>query len=169
MDYKDTLLSNLESLLYDVLSEDIITPSEIHDCITKTVKDSYYYHKHHTSRSYELMTKLHSCDGNDSSSECKKSWNDFWEEEQPSLTYDEMIKSGWTMTADGFWIRESKELETDSITQVPRTFTTTIELDPASGECYMSLPPELLQSLQWTEGTQLNLTVQDSTLHITRA
>lgn len=157
MDYKDTLLSNLESLLYDILSEDTITPSEIHDCITKVVKESYYYHKHHTSRSYELMTKLHSCDGNDSSSECKKSWNDFWEEEQPSLTYDEMIKSGWTMTADGFWIRESKQLttrlETDSITQEP----------------YLSLPPELLQSLQWTEGTQLNLTVQDGTLHITKA
>lgn len=157
MDYKDTLLSNLESLLYDILSEDTITSSEIHDCITKTVKESYYYHKHHTSRSYELMAKLHSCDGNDSSSECKKSWNDFWEEEQPSLTYDEMIKSGWTMTADGFWIRESKEittrLETDSITQDP----------------YLTLPQELLEELNWTEGTLLNLTVKDGTLHITKA
>lgn len=114
MDYKDTLLSNLESLLFDILSEDAITPAEIHDTLIKTVKESYYYHKHHTARSYELMAKLYS-------------------------------------------------------EEVPKTFTTTLEIDPITNEPYLTLPPELLERLNWTEGTQLDLTVQGDTLHITRA
>ena len=114
MDYKNTLLSNLESLLFDLLSEDTISPTEIHDTFTNAVKESYYYHKHHTARSYEMMTKLHS-------------------------------------------------------EEVPKTFTTTLEIDPITNEPYLTLPPGLLERLNWTEGTELILTLKDDTLHITRA
>ena len=158
MDYKDTLLDNLKSLLHDLISEDKITPDEIFDCIQKTVIENYYYHKHYTSRSYELMTKLHSCDTNDSSPECKKAWSDFWEDDQHP-TYSEMVEKGYEMTADGFWIPPQ-----------PKTFTSTIELDPASQECYMTIPPEVLQKLNWTEGTLLNLSLKDDhTILITKA
>jgi len=29
--------------------------------------------------------------------------------EKKSMTYDEMVAAGWTMTADGFWIKETEE------------------------------------------------------------
>jgi AbrB family looped-hinge helix DNA binding protein len=74
------------------------------------------------------------------------------------MTYQEAINAGYEMTGDGFWIPPQS-----------KTFRTTIELDPASGECYMTIPSEVLERLNWTEGTQLNLTVQDDTLHIIKA
>jgi hypothetical protein len=141
MDYKDTLLDNLKSLLHDLISEDKITPGEIYDCIQKTITESYYYHKHYTGRSYELMEKLH----NNASY-------------QSSVTYTEMVAKGYEMTADGFWIPPQS-----------KSFTSTIELDPASQECYMTIPPELLEKLNWTEGTQLILTLNnDNTILITK-
>ena len=69
---------------------------------------------------------------------------------QSTVSHEEMISKGHEMTADGFWIPTA-----------PKTFTTTVEIDPMSEECYIRIPPEILQKLGWTEETMLIMTVQD--------
>ena len=196
-DYKKYSLGQLENFLYDAMSSGA-TPQEIYDTIKGVVQDNYYTYKKCTSEAYELLGLLNcngeghlTCDTDDTSEECKKSWNDFWEEhyypeehqqyteeelnamcdkaeaedkvnkwvlpvdddynitfpedlleqtgwkegdvlewidqgdgsfkmikkEHPSWvkgnelakvkTYQEMIDDGWTMTDDGFWIKEN--------------------------------------------------------------
>lgn len=109
------------------------------------------------------VDKILSCDKDDQSPECKSAWNDFWEEtyyleEYPNYpswvegnkkaktkTYDEMIADGWSMTTDGFWIREQKK---DKVVkwQLP------VEVDGLSGECYINLPDDLLEAANLKEG-----------------
>ena len=95
--YKKYSLEKLEEWVHDALSCEA-TPQEIYNTIKEVVVESRQYHKHHASRAYELMCllngngkghvkefddcvdKILSCDKDDPSPECKKSWVDFWEE-----------------------------------------------------------------------------------------
>jgi hypothetical protein len=137
MDYKDTLLDNLKSLLHDVISEDQITPNEIYDCIQKTVKENYYYHKHHTGRSYELMTKFNDYNP----------WEEYFSTEDDSKNrthYQDYINAGYEMTADGFWIKEYKKQK--------KYWSLPVEMDAASGEYYFCFPDDLLEAANLKEG-----------------
>jgi hypothetical protein len=94
-DYKKYSLKQLENFLYDAMSTES-SPQEIYDVIRGVVEDNYYTYKHQASQAYELLTLLNgngeghlTCDKDDTSSECKKSWNDFWEE--PSQYTDEEL------------------------------------------------------------------------------
>jgi hypothetical protein len=119
-----------------------------------------------------------SCDKDDPSEECKNSWTSFWEEnyypeehqqyteeelnamcdaakkqeEQRQMTYDEAIAAGWTMTADGFWIKETPELKPDKVVkwQLP------VEIDGPSGEYFICFPDDLLEAANLKEGDQVN-------------
>jgi len=103
-DYKKYSLENLEKWMSDALLSSDATPQEIYDVIHKVVEEEYHYFKHHTGRCYDLLAllngngnsimegvkahgelwdkedKITSCDKDDPSPECQKSWNDFWEE-----------------------------------------------------------------------------------------
>ena len=86
-DYKKYSLENLEKWMSDALLSSEATPQEIYDVIHKVVEEEYHYFKHHTGRCYELLALLNgngkghlSCDKDDPSPECKKSWTSFWEE-----------------------------------------------------------------------------------------
>lgn len=86
-DYKKYSLENLEKWMSDALLSSEATPQEIYDVIKKVVEEEYHYFKHHTGRCYELLALLNgngkghlSCDKDDPSEECKKSWTSFWEE-----------------------------------------------------------------------------------------
>jgi hypothetical protein len=124
-----------------------------------------------------------SCNKDDKSAKCQNALNDFWEENyypeehmqyteeelnamcdkvesdekklerahpdfDRNRTYDEMIAAGYTMTADGFWIKEPKE---DKVVkwQLP------VELDGLTGECYVNLPDDLLESANIKEGNMV--------------
>jgi hypothetical protein len=87
MDYNKYSLENLEKWMSDALLSSEATPQEIYDVIHKVVEEEYHYFKHHTGRCYELLALLNgngkghlSCDKDDPSPECKKSWTSFWEE-----------------------------------------------------------------------------------------
>jgi hypothetical protein len=63
------------------------TPQEIYDVIVGVVKDNYYTYKAQAENAYELLALLNgsgkghlTCDKDDNSPECKKSWNDFWDD-----------------------------------------------------------------------------------------
>jgi hypothetical protein len=85
-DYKKYSLQKLEEWVHDAISTSEATPQEIYDVIKNVVDENYHIHKLHASRCYELLALLNgngkghlSCDRDDPSPECKKSWNEFWE------------------------------------------------------------------------------------------
>jgi hypothetical protein len=225
-DYKKYSLEQLDNWMHDAMSSGGATPQEIYDVIVGVVKENYYTYKHQTSQAYELLSLLNSgvdnnkyqnylnkvlsCDKDDSSEECKKSWTSFWEEnyypeeyKEPSVedimppwghsdmealryteeelnamcdkaasdqekekcreynlreaeyydkraeldaTYDEMIASGWSMTADGFWIPPQKDKVVKW--QLP------VEMDP-SGEYFVTFPDDLLEAANLKEGDEI--------------
>jgi bifunctional DNA-binding transcriptional regulator/antitoxin component of YhaV-PrlF toxin-antitoxin module len=152
MDYKKYSLGKLEEWVHDTLSCAEATPQEIYDVIKKVVEENYYIYKDHASRCYELLALLNgngkghlSCDKDDPSPECKKSWNDFWEEHY----YPEEVKDNgmrpWGHSDMEYLVANSKK---DKITkwQLP------IEVDGLSGECYVNFPDDLLEAANLKEG-----------------
>ena len=95
-DYKKYSLEQLDNWMHDAMSSGGASPQEIYDVIVSVVKENYYTYKHQASQAYELLSllnsgvdnnkyqnylnKVMSCDKDDPSEECKKSWTSFWEE-----------------------------------------------------------------------------------------
>ena len=171
--YKKYSLENLENWMHDAMSCAEATPQEIYDVIKSVVEDNYYTYKHQASQAYELLALLN---GNgkghienyepsmppwghsdmealqyteeemDAMCDAAKK-----QEEQRQMTYDEAIAAGWTMTADGFWIKETPELKQDKVVkwQLP------VEMHP-SGEYFICFPDDLLEAANLKEGDQIN-------------
>jgi hypothetical protein len=146
-DYKKYSLENLEKWVEDALSSAEASPQEIYDVIQKVVSENYYHHKHHASRAYELMEKLNggvtftSCDKDDPSPECQRSWNNFWEDSPYPLYVSE----------DGdVWIP-------DSVTKKDKVskWRLPVQVDGLTGECYIELPDDLLEATNLKEGDQV--------------
>ena len=73
-----------------------------------------------------------SCDANDTSPECKNSWNSFWNDQYQTPFVSE----------DGdVW-------KTDKITK----WVLPVELDGLTGDCVVTLPDDLLERVGWVEG-----------------
>lgn len=96
-DYKKYSLEQLDNWMHDAMSSGGATPQEIYDVIVGVVKDNYYTYKQQTSQAYELLALLNgngkghlSCDKNDQSEECKKSWTSFWEDSMPPWGHSDM-------------------------------------------------------------------------------
>jgi bifunctional DNA-binding transcriptional regulator/antitoxin component of YhaV-PrlF toxin-antitoxin module len=92
-DHKTYSLKQVENFLYDAMSSDA-TSQEIYDVIKGVVEDNYYTYKKCASEAYELLALLNgngeghlTCDKDDTSEECKKSWNDFWVEDLHRTDY----------------------------------------------------------------------------------
>ena len=97
-DYKPYSLEQLDNWMHDVVENEDISPQEIYDTIVKVISDSIDYHEKKLQKLTELVSLMGSsnvgivsltgpdskepivCAGDDSSPECKKMWNDFWEE-----------------------------------------------------------------------------------------
>ena len=155
-DYKKYSLGQVENFLYDAMSTDA-TPQEIYDVIRGVVEDNYYIYKQQTAKAYELLALLNgngkghlTCDKDDSSPECKKSWTDFWEEnyypeEQQQYTEEElnaMCDAATSAKKDKVkkWIlpvEETKVVETDET------------------EYFISFPDDLLEATDLKEGDQV--------------
>jgi hypothetical protein len=199
-DYKKYALGQVENFLYDAMSTDA-TPEEIYDVIKGVVQDNYYTYKNATSKAYELLALLNgngvghvsvvntsehsehyydynrnkpvakTCDTDDTSEECKKSWNDFWvedihrtdytdeelnamcdkaeaEEKAKSLTHQEAIDAGWKMSDEGIWMSPQKE---DKV----KKWVLPVEEDDPSGVQYITFPDDLLKAANLKEGDVL--------------
>ena len=172
--YKKYSLENLENWMHDAMSCAEATPQEIYDVIKSVVEDNYYTYKHQASQAYELLALLN---GNgkghienyepsmppwghsdmealqyteeemDAMCDAAKK-----QEEQRQMTYDEAIAAGWTMTADGFWTKESPKFKKDKVVkwQLP------VETDGPSGEYFICFPDDLLEAANLKEGDQVN-------------
>ena len=108
-DYKKYSLKKLEEWVHDAVSCSEASPQEIYDTIKSAVEENYYVYKNHTSHCYELLALLNgngkghiqgwdeweetyypeespkSCDRDDPSEACKKSWTSFWEDRDDGM------------------------------------------------------------------------------------
>ena len=145
--YKKYSLEQLENWVHDSVNGDA-SPQEIYDLIKGVVDEQYHYHKHHTGRCYDLLALLNGngkghiraydeyvrgkenlvCDKEDPSPECKKSWNDFWEENYYPEEYKKDKVTKW---------------------QLP------IEVDGPSGEYFVTFPDDLLDAANLKEGDRV--------------
>jgi len=140
-DYKKYSLGQVENFLYDVMSTEA-TPQEIYDVIVGVVRDNYYTYKTQTENAYELLALLNgngvghlTCDKDDTSPECKKSWNDFWQDHYTDEEMDAMCDAAEKADKVKKWI-------------LP------VEPDP-SGEYFITFPDDLLEAADLKEGDQV--------------
>jgi hypothetical protein len=97
--YKKYSLEQLDNWVHDALNCEDLTAQDIYDTIVKCVDDMVEYHKKELTKTTDLLSLLKghrptvdfdytatgekfplSCNKDDKSPECQRSWNDFWEE-----------------------------------------------------------------------------------------
>ena len=140
-DYKKYALGQVENFLYDAMSTDA-TPQEIYDVIKGVVEDNYYTYKVQTEKAYELLALLNgngkghlTCDKDDVSPECKKSWSDFWQYSDEEL--DEMCDAAEAKDKVKSWVL------------------------PVDDDGIVTFPEDLLEQTGWKEGDTLQWIPQD--------
>lgn len=132
--------------------------------------------KGHIKAYDDAIDKVLSCDKDDQSPECKNAWTSFWKDNSfweskddcmppwghsdmealgksnhksvTELSYEDAIKQGWTMTADGFWFPPEKK---DKVVkwQLP------IEIDYPSGMYFVTFPEDLLEAANLKENDRV--------------
>jgi hypothetical protein len=155
-DYKKYSLGQVENFLYDAMSTDA-TPKEIYDVIKGVVEDNYNTYKVQTEKASELLALLNGhrpvdfdfCDKDDPSPECKKSWNDFWEENYCSEEHQQYTEEELNAMCDA---AEAK----DKVVK----WSLPVEADP-SGEYFVTFPDDLLEAADLKEGDQVEWIAQD--------
>ena len=143
-DYKKYALGQVENFLYDAMSTDA-TPQEIYDVIKGVVEDNYYTYKKCTSEAYELLGLLNgngkghlTCDKDNTSPECKKSWNDFWVEDLHRTDYTD----------------EEMNAMCDAVTSAKQGKVNKWIL-PVDDDYNITFPEDLLEQTGWKEGDTL--------------
>jgi bifunctional DNA-binding transcriptional regulator/antitoxin component of YhaV-PrlF toxin-antitoxin module len=143
-DYKKYSLGQVENFLYDAMSTDA-TPQEIYDVIKGVVEDNFYTYKQQTAKAYELLALLNgngkghlTCDKDDSSPECKKSWTDFWEENY----YPEEHQQ---------YTEEELNAMCDAVTSAKMGKVNKWIL-PVDDDYNITFPEDLLEQTGWKEG-----------------
>ena len=148
-DYKKYALGQVENFLYDAMSTDA-TPQEIYDVIKGVVEDNYAVYTKSANQAKELLDLLNgngnghlTCDKDDPSEECKKSWTDFWENQQYTDEELDAMCAAATSAKKGKvnkWIlpvEETKDADTDEI------------------EYFITFPDDLLEAADLKEGNQV--------------
>ena len=167
-DYKKYALGQVENFLYDAMSSGA-TPQEIYDTIRSVVEDNYYTYKKCASEAYELLALLNgngeghiapkaklvvppiTCDKDDTSQECKKSWNDFWvEPSMPPWGHSDMEALRYT--------EEELDAMCNSATsaKIGKVNKWVLPVEYIDDESFVSLPEDLLEAANLKEGDILN-------------
>jgi len=163
MDYKKYSLEKLGEWVHDAMSSDA-SPHEIYSAIREAVREDFYYHKDCVSRASGLLEllsghrpvaereyyegvsfddKILSCDKDDTSPECQKSWNDFWEEVDEKHSREYNLRE-----AEYYNKRAQLDIKQDKVIkwQLP------VEVDGPSGEHFVHFPDDLLEAADLKEG-----------------
>ena len=152
-DYKKYALGQVENFLYDAMSSGA-TPQEIYDVIKGVVEDNYYTYKKSTSEAYELLALLNgngvghlTCDKDDTSPECKKSWTDFWED----LNYDDT-----ELMPNLQYTEEELNEMCDAAEAEDKVKKWVLPVEYIDDENFVSLPEDLLEAANLKEGDIVN-------------
>jgi hypothetical protein len=158
-DYKKYALGQVENFLYDAMSTNA-TAQEIYDVIRGVVEDNYYTYKKCASEAYELLALLNgngeghlTCNKDDTSPECKKSWNDFWENTQ--YTDEEIDAMCAAAEVEQDMKNAEKFLKKDKVKKwvLPVEETKIEETDET--EYFITFPDDLLEAANLEEGNQI--------------
>ena len=119
------------------------------------IKEREYYEPSmppwgHSDLEYGIHNSPKKCDKDDPSPECKKSWNDFWEQSYLSGVTD-TPEEAEELRAEIKNIRESDGFDWTPTQDKVKKWVLPVELDP-SGECYVILPDDLLETSNLKEG-----------------
>ena len=168
--YKEYSLEKLEEWIHDALSSAEASPHEIYSAIKKAVQEEYNIHKEYSQRCFGLLELL--------SGHRPVNLDDDWENHYyPEETkrpvdnpdgisfpnnsvYDNMSfsfdtsDSQYTYPTEYIFDPAGNNIF-DLITEPPKKWTLPVEVDGASGEYYVQLPDDLLNSLGWKEGDTL--------------
>ncbi len=159
-DYKKYSLENLENWMHDAMSAGEATPQEIYDIIVGVVKENYYTYKQKTSQAYELLALLNSgadnnkyqdhlneilsCDKDDPSPECQKSWTNF----QEDATYPLYVSEDGDM-----WIPDYVVKKEDKVVKWQLPIQQKVE--DGVDDYYIEFPDDLLEAANLKEGDQV--------------
>ena len=141
-DYKKYSLEKLQEWIHDAMNSDA-SPHEIYSTIRQAVREEYYYHKDCISRASGLLELLSGhrpvtdnitlqCNKDDPSPECRKSWNDFWEEYYYPEEYEKNKVKRWILPVE--------ELRDE---------------DTGEDEYCVTFPDDLLEAANLKEGDQV--------------
>ena len=130
------------------------TAQEIYDVIKSVVEDNYYTYKNSASQAYELLALLNgngkghlTCDKDDTSEDCKKSWSDFWEEpSMPPWGHSDMEALRYT--------EEELDAMCDAATSAKKGKVNKWIL-PVDDDYKITFPEDLLEQTGWKEGDTL--------------
>lgn len=174
-DYKKYSLENLENWLHDALSCDDTTVDDIYDCIYKVVSENYSYHKLNADRCYELMERLKGHRPISFVDECtiqdKKYVAQYTEEELNAMCdqaelnqlVEQVKKEGgyeWTPTSpkeyfDSMYPDVPDNPNVPIVSDKVSRWVLPVEQDLGSDDCYITLPDDLLEQVNWEEDDQL--------------
>ena len=186
-DYKKYSLEKLEEWINDAVSCSEATPQEIYDVIKKVVEENYYIYKDHASRCYELLALLNGngkghieaydkyvldprgnqvkvCDKDDPSPECKKSWDDFWEQHYYPEEYNQYTEEELNAMCDKAASDEEKDRcleynvrEAEYYNKKDKVvkWQLPVEVDGPSGEYFVQFPDDLLEAANLKENDQI--------------
>ena len=173
-DYKKYSLENLENWLHDALSCDDSTVDDIYDCIYKVVSENYSYHKQNADRCYELMERLKGhrpISFDDITIQDKKYTAQYTEEELNAMCdqaeLDQLVEQvkqdggyEWTPTPpreylDSMYPDIPDDLNVPIVSEKVSRWVLPVEQDLGSDDCYITLPDDLLEQVNWGEGEQL--------------
>jgi hypothetical protein len=148
--YKKYTLENLSTWIHDVIYCDQITADEIFDEIVKIVKEECEVHEKYIAKCKKLLNFLQH--ENEIDVDAAGNYIMFNDDNMTNnlscSLFDDFIVSD---------INYSKNMWEDFI--MPETsndtFTVPVEVDGPSGECYITIPDELLEKLSWKEGDEL--------------
>ncbi len=141
-DYKKYSLEQLESWIHDALSATEATPQEIYNVIRGVVEEQYYEHKSAVSRSYELLSLLNGKGKNHSTS-----WDEWEATYYPEEVKDDGMRP-WGHSDMEYLIANQKK---DNV----KKWVLPVELDGLTGDCFISLPDDLLEAANLKEGDQV--------------
>jgi hypothetical protein len=92
------------------------------------------------------------------------SWEEFYCPEESNNTYEETVKAGYEMTADGFWIPSQPSQKEDKVVK----WRIPVEMDGPSGEYFVTFPDDLLEAANLNEGDEVEWVDQNDGSFILR-
>ena len=179
-DYKKYSLEQLDNWMHDAISGDA-TPDEIYECILKVIRESYYHHKHHVSRAYELLTKLNGNNGWTIDDVVKEKeyyepsmppWGHsdleycvHYSEEEMNAMCDKAASEEEKQQCQEYNLREAEYYDNKKKWVLP------VELDGPSGEYFLTFPEDLQQvsgihagdEVQWIDNKDGSYTLRKVT------
>ena len=170
-DYKSYSLEQLENWIHDAICAGEASPHEIYSTIRKAVKEEYDIHRNLADRCFgllELLSGYRPVNLNDD-------WENHYYPEEVTWTKKDVLKekeyyepsmppwghsdiegliSGFGNDVITFNFDPAGNNVSDLI-EKPNKWVVPVEVDGASGEYYLTLPDDLLDSLGWKEGDNL--------------